>query len=155
MHMNKQLSLVLFLLTFLLPACSLQSAGAGKQQLATPMQTVAVTVEVVPPDLYPSPTPVICTPMPAGMTLSVEPISPTAVRLEITGLQAGESVIYIFRTQSDGHTVQMEGHPVTTADSNGRYVEVILGLASPLGTKHWTVQVIHSRGVACTEVDLP
>ena len=117
------------------------------------MQTVAVTVEVVPPDLYPSPTPVICTPMPAGMTLSVEPISPTAVRLEITGLQAGESVIYIFRAQNDGHTFQLEGHPVTAADSNGRYVEVVNGLLPEM--KHWTIQVIHSRGVACTEVDLP
>ena len=87
--------------------------------------------------------------------MPVKPVSPTAVRLEITGLQPGESLTYIFRAQSDGHTVQMEGHPVTTADSNGRYLDVILGLASPLGTKHWTVQVIHSCGVACTEVDLP
>jgi hypothetical protein len=151
--MNKLLNLALLSLACLLSACGLQAAGTGRQQTITPVQTVEVTIEIVPP--YPSPTPVVCTPMPAGMTLSVEPFSPTAVRLEITGLQPGESITYIFHTQSDGHTVQMEGHPVTTADSNGRYVEVILGLASPLGTKHWTVQVIHSRGVACTQVDLP
>jgi hypothetical protein len=153
--MSKLFSLVFALLVGLLVACIPSIAGADKRQTTTPVQAVAVTVENVPPELYPSPTLVICTSMPPNMTLSVEPVSPTAVRLEITGLQPGESLIFILRAQSDGHTIQREDHLVSTADSNGRFVYMVNGLAPPLGTKHWTVQVIHSRGVACTAVDLP
>jgi hypothetical protein len=73
----------------------------------------------------------------------------------MSGLQPGESLILILRSHGDGHTIQMEGHPVLTADSNGQFVYVVNGLASPAGTNHWLVQVVHSRGVACTAVDLP
>ncbi len=123
---------------------------------ATPTQaTVKITMEVVPPDLYPFPTPVICTSLPKGMTLSAKPVSPTSLQLDITGLQPGESLILVLRSQGNGHNVQMEGHPVLTAGPDGRFVYVVQGLSPPPGTKHWTIQVVHSRGVACTDVVLP
>lgn len=151
--MNNKSNLVFVLLMFLLPACSLEAVDARKGQTAQPMPTVAVITKIVPPDLYPSPTPVICTSLAPGMTLSANPVSPTSVRIEITGLQVGENVILILRSQSNGYTYQIEGHPVTPADPNGYYSEIVNSLSPKM--KHWTVQVIHSRGVACTEVDLP
>ncbi len=151
--MNKRLSIEFVLLMCLVSACNSQAAGIGGQETTTSMPRVAITVEEVPPELYPSPTPVICTSIPQGMTLTAKPVSATAVQLEITGLQPGEHLTYILRAQSDGHILRMEGHPVLTADSNGRYVEVVNSL--PPEMKHWMIQVIHSGGVACTEVDLP
>ncbi len=147
-YLNRSIILLMFIP---LAACNLQTPRANNQQITISVPTVEVTVEIVPP--YPSQTPVVCTSLPQGMTFSANPVSPTAVRIEIIGLQAGESVTYIFRAQSDGHTLQMEGHPVLTADANGRYVEVVNGLSPEM--KHWTIQVIHSHGVACTEVDMP
>lgn len=141
------------LLIFSLSTCSIQVADTDKQQTVPTLQSVVVATEVVSPDLYPSPTLVICTSLPHGMILLVNPVSTTAVRVEIIGLQAGENVILILRSQSDGYTDQMEEHPVTPADSNGHSSEIVNGLSPKM--KHWIVQVIHSRCVACTEVDLP
>ena len=153
--MSKQLGIALALLVCYLSACASSKTGANTQQSTTPVQTVAVTTEVVTPG--PSPTPVICTSLPKGMTLSVKPISSTSLQFEITGLQAGESLIIILRAQSNGSTLQDEERPVLTAGPDGRFSYVLEGFTSPPpnNIKHWTIQVVHSGGVACTEVDLP
>ena len=153
--MSKQLGIALALLVCYLSACASSKTGANTQQSTTSVQTVAVTMEVV--TLGPSPTPVICTSLPKGMTLSVKPISSTSLQFEITGLQAGESLIIILRAQSDGNILQWEERPVLTADPDGRFAYVVEGFAPPPPNtiKHWMIQVVHSRGVACTEVDLP
>jgi len=96
-YMSKQLGLVLALLVCYLSACASSKTGANTKQSTMPVQTVAVTVEVV--TLGPSPTPVICTSLPKGMTLSVKPISSTALQLKKTGFQAGESLIIILCAQ--------------------------------------------------------
>ncbi len=151
--MNKLIILALAFLVSLQSACSLQIAGADGQQSLTPVPTVKVAVEVVTPGS--SPTPVICTSLSTGVTLSAKPVSSTSLQLEMSGLQPGENLTLILRAQSDGHSVQMEAHPVQTTGPDGRFVYVVNGLSSPPGTKHWTIQIVHSRGVACTEVDLP
>ncbi len=149
--MRKMSGLALILLACLVSACIPESG----QQTTVSLETQAVTPEIGPTNVYPPLTPATCTPLSSGMALSSKPVSPTAIQINMSGLQPGESLILILRSQRDGYSFQMEGHPVLTADSNGRFVYVVHGLSSPAGTKHWMIQVVHSRGVACTSVDMP
>jgi hypothetical protein len=90
-------SLALLSLVCLLSACSFQTAGADRQQATVRVPTVEVTVEVVPPELYPPPTPVICTSSPTSVTLSAKPVSPTALQLDMGALKGCErfTALYI------------------------------------------------------------
>ena len=98
-HMGKSSGLLIVALVCSLFACRPQVAGVENLQSASPTTTVKVT-ELFPTDLWPTPTPVICTPLPPGMTLSAEPISPKAVKVEITGLKAGERLILVFHAEN-------------------------------------------------------
>jgi hypothetical protein len=91
------------------------------------------------------------------MTFSVRPLSPTSVQIEIKGLEPGEKLIFIAHAESSGHRTRIEGLPVAGADSDGHFVYQIGGLRLLPGStrNQWQMQIIHSRGVACTDVILP
>ncbi len=72
-RMCKTLALLLIVLAGLVSASGPEGAGASGQP-AVPMPTPAVTVQVLR-TVEPSPTPATCTPLPAGMTLSIKPVS--------------------------------------------------------------------------------
>ncbi len=155
-RMSKPLGLLLIVLAGLVSACRPGGAGASGQPAAVPMPSPAVTVQVLR-TVEPSPTPAPCTPLPAGMSLSVKPLSPTYVQVEIKGLEPGEKLIFIAHAETSGHRTRSEGLPVAGADSDGHFVYQIGGLGPLPGStrNQWQIQVIHSRGVACADVTLP
>ncbi len=152
--MSKPLALLLIILAGLASACRPEGAGAIAQPSAVP--TPAVTVQVVT-TAEPTPTPATCTSLPAGMTLSVKPLSPTSVEVEIKGLEPGEKLIFIAHAETSGYRTRIEGLPVAGAEANGHFVYQIPGLGPLPGStrNQWQIQVIHSRGVACVDVTLP
>jgi hypothetical protein len=91
------------------------------------------------------------------MTLSVRPLSPTSVEVEIKGLEPGEKLIFIAHAETSRYRSRIEGLPVAGADADGHFVTQIAGLGPLPGStrNQWQIQVIHSRGVACTDVTLP
>jgi hypothetical protein len=155
-RMSKLLGLLLIVFAGLVSACRPEGAGAGGQPSAVPMPTVAVTVQIVTAP-EPTPTPATCTSLPAGMTLSVKPVSATSVQVEIKGLEPGEKLIFIAHAETSGYRSRIEGLPVAGADSDGHFVYQMGGLGPLPGStrNQWQIQIIHARGVACTDVTLP
>jgi hypothetical protein len=96
-----------------------------------------------------------CTPYP-GVNLEALSTTLGEINVKITGLEPNERVTFVFYSEAAGQTFKIESSPLEGADSNGslEYVES-LGRISEGPLKKWQVQVIHSRGVACTTVSLP
>ena len=147
--------LILLLFTTVLTACA-----APKPATPTPIPPTATAVppshitteahEVTP---EPSPTPAICTPLPDGMDFTATLRSDTAVTIEITGLQPNEEIKVIYYLAGINEYHRVEGDAV--ADANGRYTETETLRLSAKEPNTYQIQVIHSRGVACTEIALP
>ncbi|MCB9418958.1 MAG: hypothetical protein H6667_04100 [Ardenticatenaceae bacterium] len=112
-----------------------------------------IALEITTPE--PSPTPAICTPLPEGMTFTVTPISDTAVTLELTGLQPGESLHFIFSWQGGTETSEIELYDLPPVGSDGRFTDTINLQPAEAGAHTWQIKAIHTRGVACTEITLP
>ncbi|MDL1896054.1 hypothetical protein FBQ82_07265 [Anaerolineae bacterium CFX7] len=90
--------------------------------------------------------------------MSVKPTSSTSAKVELQGLEPGETVTLIFKAEVPGHHFsQTEEQPVQQADVNGHYAYEVLGLRPLPGStvNQWQVQVVHKRGVACSQVILP
>ncbi len=140
----------------LLVACSPSPADVNKQPSVSPVPPVVMTVQTAT-GVRPIPTPVICTPLPPGMTLIIRPVSSLMAHLEVNGLIPGEKLIIIAHTENAGYSSQIESQPIIGADQNGRYVENLRGLNLLRGSteNRWEVQVAHSRGVACESATLP
>ena len=122
-----------------------------------PQPTPAIT-RVVQETVEPSPTPPVCTPLPDGMTLMVEPISTDRAQVQLNGLQPGESLTVLFvakptATQSSELEIMLPG--AVESDGSFIYQERGLSILSDAEENTWTVKVIHARGVACQEFTLP
>lgn len=115
---------------------------------------VTRSVEPAPP----SPTPIICTPLPDDMTLDIEPKSESEVVVRLTGLQPGENLAFVFSAEIPGQRrSEIESFPVDTVGEDGVFEFTQPGL-TPLDdttANKWEVKVVHARGVACTEITLP
>lgn len=115
---------------------------------------VTRSVEPAPP----SPTPIVCTPLPDDMTLDTEPKSESEAVVRLTGLQSGESLSFIFIAEILGQRRSaIESYPIDTVDETGSFEFTQPGL-TPLDettANKWEVKVVHARGVACTEITLP
>lgn len=153
---SKLLSL-LVIFVYLLLACIHSLADlTGQSSTASPTPTVIIKVQEAT-GTHPVPTPVICTPLPPGMTLIVRPVSSLMAHLEVNGLKPGEKLIIIAHVENAGYSSQIEIHPLIGADQNGQYVDDMRGLNPLRGNteNRWEIQVVHSRGVVCESVTLP
>ena len=137
----------------LLPLLMLASAC---WPLATPPVVVRQVVTPSPPTATPE-----CTPLLPGMSLTVTPISSSKAKVELVGFQPGELVTIVFYSDvvvSGGHSRarRVTSSPVDPVDASGRFTDVEGNLTRLPGavTNHWNVQVVHARGVACTDITL-
>jgi hypothetical protein len=135
--------------------------------LADPVPTpqpVEVTRQILPPG--PSPTPAVCTALPPGMRVVVEPVgdprSGVRVNVDVEGLETDETPMLLFERLGEappGRTVTNAIHvgPVQPVEGDGRLtVNRISGFNPPEnGKDHWILKVVHARGVACAEFELP
>ena len=123
----------------------------------TPQPTGQITAYIVPIE-HPSPTPAICTDLPGDAKLIVTPVSSTQIQIDLTGMQPGESLVFLFVAQpTPGHTGEIESRPQEVVGQDGSFT-ITEGSLTPLPgntLNTWTVKVIHSRGVACQDVTLP
>ena len=103
------------------------------------------------------PTPFECT-QPAGVTIVVEPVSSISARFHLTGLQAGESPIFVLVPKPTAtYSGYSEIPALYPADENGQLTHDTRSLEPfPDSTENsWTVKVIHAQGVTCLEFTLP
>lgn len=163
--MNKNLSILLRkiprlnqAIIYIAIVASLAGCGQGtsnRDAAASPVTSMPPQVDVtVLPPMTEAPLRE-CVPYP-GINLEALSTTPGEINVRITGLEPNERVTFVFYSEADGQTFKIESSPLEGADDNGRleYVES-LGRISEGTLKKWQVQVIHSRGVACTMVSLP
>ena len=92
-----------------------------------------------------------------GIDIEVVPISANGVTLKVTGLTPKEPVRIVLYSEFKGQGRRIECCPEETANENGDY-EFTTGLKSEnhdVEFKDWHVQIVHSKGVACTSFTLP
>lgn len=147
--------LMLLLFTAVLAACSAPNPATPTPlpPTATAVPFIQTTVEVVTVFPEPSPTPAACTPLPEGMDFTATLDSDTAVTIEITSLQPHEAIKIIYTLTGINEYYRNEGEAM--ADANGRYTETETLHLSDKEHNTYQIQVIHARGVACTEITLP
>lgn len=141
---------------FLLVLICLPLLGCRNASPSFDQDNVEVTRSVEPAP--PSPTPIVCTPLPDDMTLDVEPVSESEAVVRLTGLQSGESLAFVFIAEiPEQRRSVIESYPIDTVDETGSFEFTQPGL-TPLDettANKWEVKVVHARGVACTEMTLP
>jgi hypothetical protein len=110
-----------------------------------------VRPRVAPP--APSPTPVVCTDNPAGLPIGVRRTTGRTVQVTGEGFVPGERVRVILTAQeetSDGtRGYRLEAGPVTPVSPDGTFAFDEALPEVRRGTL-WHLQVVHSRGTACT-----
>ena len=144
---------------FIILVC-ITTAGCQQAAVENSAQPDSLSVEVtrlVEP-APPSPTPIVCMPLPDDMTLDVEPKSESEAVIRLTGLQPGESLAFVFIAEIPGQRrSEIESFPVDTVGEDGDFEFSQTGL-TPLdetAANRWEVKVVHARGAACTEITLP
>ena len=141
----------LSLLSCLLAACTPISATTPVSLSPTPQ--IEVTRIVAPPQGSPTPTP-MCTELPEGMTFAITPLDTTRARVEVNGLQPGEVITLTFDQQAPSGSKRHEVFDIHVPADGHFETEERLDPAVGATRKHWQVQLIHARGVACAEVTL-
>jgi hypothetical protein len=114
-----------------------------------------VTVETATPE--PSATPVVCTSIPPGMSLDVNPLPPSKVEIHVEGLLEGEvPVVLLQLLNTPGHFYQLEETAAQPVGREGIY-ETVLPVSTPpfSNSTLWKVAIIHARGVACLDFEMP
>lgn len=152
--MRKLLSFPFFIFMVLAASCLPQTSTTSTD---TVQSTVAVT-RVVVESGEPTPTPAVCTPLPDGMELSVEPLSSESAEVQLSGLQPDENLTLLFVAQPTAtQASQIETSLTDMVEPDGSLTYQTGGLfaLSDAEENIWTVKVIHARGVACQEFTLP
>jgi hypothetical protein len=116
--------------------------------------TVLVITQVVAP-MTPEPTP-SCTPLLPGMAFTLT-TQPNALMFELTGLQPSEHPTIILWQQAGGRMSSYTTTSYQPAGQDGHLVYKAFGLhyIGDSGPNVWHIQVVHAKGVACTQVTLP
>lgn len=123
----------------------------------TPQPTGHITAYVVTMEDV-SPTPIVCTDLPEGAEMIVTPVSSTQIQIDLTGMQPGESLVFLFIARpTESHAGEIEIWPQEVVRQDGSFTITEGGLDPLPGNaiNTWTIKVIHSRGVACQDVTLP
>jgi hypothetical protein len=102
----------------------------------------------------PSPTPADCTPLPDDLTAEIVLATDTAVSLELTGLQPGESLIFLTTGRSEQESARYDRRPARTVGEDGRFEETIRLNQDHTSITEWEIKVIHARGVVCFEMGI-
>ena len=160
-HMRTHLEsglLLLSLLLFTLLMASCQSLAARNREIATPTNfpppNIVTQIITISPNLTPSPT-AECVPLLPGMSMVVTPVSHTSVLVDLKGFQPGENITLRFTTADATTKNGFESGPIAV-NQDGSYSSYEPLFITPDRPKiHWHVQVLHSHGAACTEVDMP
>ncbi len=132
-----------------------QPVALGQDTPAPIASTPDVRVATGPPvTMTPTPT---CMSV-SGVNLDAVLLSTTAVRVNVTGLNPNERPTFVFYSEVPGQTFRIESRPLEGAHEDGGLEHTQDGLVdrtSGVSFKDWHIQVIHSRGVACTTISLP
>lgn len=145
-----RLSLFILCVSSCRPA-AVPMATAVPQPTFIVTRTVLESVELVA-------TPVVCMPPAEGIEIVVEPTSPTSAKIELAGLQAGESITLLFTAKPTmTQTSEIEISLLEGVATDGRFSYEMRGL-TPLSDSEenvWTVKAIHAHGVVCHTFVLP
>lgn len=126
-------------------------------RISSPASTlIAIETEEARLSIWPSSTPVTCSPLPPGIRLVITPVSSSAVHIEMDGLQPGERLKILFTAQTESLLHRIEARPLQSADSNGHFIYEDDGLKPLLDgiENKWKIQIAYSRGAICTEIVL-
>jgi hypothetical protein len=125
---------------------------ACNQSIAS-VPTPAITVVTALPPA--SPTPLVCSENPAGLTLDVQTGGFYRVRVIGRGFKPGERLLLVFTAKTATHSTKIEARPVQGVNADGTF-SWDETLTPPTGAEGsavtWNVAIVHSRGVACTQV---
>ncbi len=127
---------------------------AGACARAPVVPTVLVITQVVAP-MTPNPTPA-CTPLLSDMAFTLT-TQRNALMFELTGLQPSEHPTIILWQEVPGRRSSYTETSYQPADQDGHLVYKAFGLyyRGDSGPNVWHIQVVHAKGVACTQVTLP
>jgi hypothetical protein len=122
--------------------------------------TPGVTVEVLPPPS--SPTPIVCTENPPGLTLAVQsnvtPSGTHQVRVAGQGFEPGEHLIIVLSAETETHATRLEASLAQGVNPDGTFT-LNESLTPPpndvSGQTSWNLAVVHQRGVACMTFTVP
>ncbi|MFO7536481.1 MAG: hypothetical protein R6X32_00295 [Chloroflexota bacterium] len=135
---------------WLVMGLALTACDDGTVDVVEPAVTEVAVTRVVTAE--PSPTPADCTPLPDDMTAEIVLATDTAVSLELTGLQPGESLIFLTTGQSARESARYDWRPARTVGEDGRFAETISLNQDHPSITEWEIKVLHARGVICFEV---
>lgn len=123
--------------------------------VAAQMAYGEVPVETTIPE--PTATPVVCTTLPPGMSLDVIPVPTSKVEVHVEGLREGEIPIILLQLlNTPGHFYQLEERATQPVSREGIYKTVLPVSTPPFShSTLWRVAVIHARGVACLDFEMP
>ena len=145
------------LLIMALAAC--QPAGIVAQSDAE-ITTPPAPIETI----LPAPTSTVLPDCPSSeetgdVTLATEAVSSSRARVNLTGLQPGETLKLILTTGTEFDGAGAEAEPIQQVNAEGRYTYEVGSLrdfSAPEGEPTtWQVRVLHSGGIICGEVLLP
>jgi len=158
MYYDESFSISLLLGFLVLAACQsieTEQIPTELDDTTDPTVTTGVITEVV--TLEPSGTPIICDGEPGNVSVQVDAMTEMEVRVQIVGLQGGETPTLVFNRQNapERGLVQISTTPLATAAPDSVYTYFQPNFPFTEGeTSHWELQVIHDAGVTCTEFTL-
>ena len=157
---TKMFILMLMVTAVFLAACNVETAPVEITQIplsASPTVNLTITeveVKIVTPE--PTPTTAVCTPLPAEMTLDIQYESDLHGTIEVTGLQPGEKPIVIITGDSLTGSYREESTTVREVGVDGRFQHTFDFRSWP-SVEGYTFkgQIIHQRGAACFDLEIP
>ncbi len=159
---TKLFVLMLMLTAVLLTACETAEDRPVKSRryrwafldLAASLAVTEVAVKIVTPE--PTPTTAVCTPLPADMTIHTQYESDLHGMIEVTGLQPGEKPIIIINGDAPTGNYREESTTVQEVGADGRFQHTFDFRSWPSVDGYtFTGQLIHQRGVACFDMEIP
>ncbi|MCZ7671813.1 MAG: hypothetical protein M5U34_34125 [Chloroflexi bacterium] len=128
------------------------------EKATTPTPVTHVEVTRLGTTAEPSPTPAVCSPLPEGMTLAITPgldtYGQTTITIELTGLEPGEELRFIYSQEKPDGAFTMEEWDLGAVGENGRFAHTTR-LPFSANEPAWQIKVLHAWGVACADITLP
>lgn len=135
---------------FITGLVSCKSITVSQDTATVIASTPQVQVTLSPPMTI-APT-LVCKPV-LGVNLDAVLLSSRSIDVKVSGLQPNEHVTFVFYSEVAGKTFKIESNPLQGANANGTIEYTEYGLDKAF--KEWQIQVVHSRGIACTAINLP
>jgi hypothetical protein len=138
--------LLVILAVMLLSACQSRPTEAPVSPV---VEVVTATISFTSSSATPA-----CTTMPSGMSIAIHPSINSQLLILLKGFKPGEMVdVTIEADYEHSLTRSNFGAPI---GPDGTASEIAGTLTSNETTKaHWHVRVIHARGIACADLDIP